>query len=109
MASRGFSTLEKAWSTPLPPMSKESAVQYMAQTIAEALLEEGAKIGREEGALAKSREILLRLLRLKFKRIPPTIRATIQATENLQKLDTWLDEFATAEKLADIHFASRPG
>jgi hypothetical protein len=80
--------------------SAKDEVEYMAQTIAEALI--------EEGALAKSREILLRLLRLKLERIPPTIRATIQATENIQKFDTWLDELVTAEKLANMHFASRP-
>jgi hypothetical protein len=103
-----FTTLEKDGLDLMHHRSAKDEVDYMAQTIAEALIEEGAKKGREQGALAKSREILLRLLRLKFKRIPPTIRATINATENIQKFDAWLDELVTAEKLADMHFASRP-
>jgi hypothetical protein len=62
------------------------------KTIAEALREEG------------KREMLLRLLRLRFKQVPPAIEAKIKAIDDSQQLDACLDAFATARKLADIDF-----
>jgi hypothetical protein len=72
----------------------------MGKTIAEALHEEGERAGR----LGAKREILLRLLRLRFKKVPAAIEAKIQATDDAQQLDTWFDEFATARKLSDVDF-----
>jgi hypothetical protein len=80
--------------------SEQAEVQNMATTIAEALV--------EEGELKRSREILLRQLRLKYKQVPAAIEAEINATQDIQQLQTWLDEFATSKKLADIRFSSRP-
>jgi hypothetical protein len=64
----------------------------MAKTIAEDLQDKA------------KRETLLRQLRLRFKAIPESIEAKIQATDDSQQLATWLDEFATARKLSDIDF-----
>jgi predicted transposase YdaD len=83
--------------------SERPEVQSMAKTIAEALIEEG----KEQGALETRREDLIRMLRLKFKRVPAEVEAEISATQDLEQLQTWLDEFAIAKKLADIRFGSR--
>jgi hypothetical protein len=64
----------------------------MAKTAAEALRDEG------------KREMLLKQLKVRFKKVPPEIEAKIQATQDTQQLDTWLVAFATARKLSDIPF-----
>ena len=45
-------------------------------------------------------------MRLKFKRVSPAITAEIEAAQDVQQLDDWLDAFATAEKISDIPFQS---
>jgi hypothetical protein len=72
----------------------------MSKTIAEAIREEAAV----EARLLANRETLLRLLRLRFKKIPSSVEATIEATRNRDTLNEWLDAFATAKKLGDIPF-----
>jgi predicted transposase YdaD len=86
--------------------SEQPEVQIMGKTIAEALMEEGEAKGILKGALATRRQTLLRLLGLRFKRVPPAIKAEIEASEDSQQLDAWLEAFATAEKLTDIPFQS---
>ncbi len=90
--------------------SKRTEVESMSKTIAEVIKEEGFLEGREEGilegTLKKQRETLLRQLRLKFKRVPAAIEAEINATQDVKKLDDWLDQVVIAKTLADIHFAS---
>jgi hypothetical protein len=80
--------------------AEQPEVRIMGQTIAEALMEEGAVRGSLEG----KRETLLRQLRLRFKRVSPAIAAEIQAAQDARQLDDWLDAFATADKLSDIPF-----
>jgi hypothetical protein len=82
---------------------EQPEVQIMGKTIAEALREEGKAQGVLEGTLASKRETLLRL---KFKRVSPAISAQIEAAQDGQQLDNWLDAFATAEKITDIPFQS---
>jgi hypothetical protein len=72
--------------------------QIMGRTIAEMYLDQG----REQGQLQNARAILLRQLRKRFKRVPRKVEARIAATTNLQELETWLDNFATAAALADV-------
>jgi hypothetical protein len=72
--------------------SRQAEVNAMNKTIAEDLQDKA------------KRETLLRQLRLRFKTIPAAIESKIQATDDSQQLDTWLDEFATARKLGDIDF-----
>jgi predicted transposase/invertase (TIGR01784 family) len=88
--------------------SKQAEVEAMGKSIAELIKEEGILEGREEGVLEAKRETLIRLLRLKFKRVPAAIEAEINATQDVRKLDDWLDELVTAKTLSDIHFSSRP-
>jgi hypothetical protein len=86
--------------------AEQPEVQIMGQTIAEALMEEGAVKGKAAGILEGKRETLLRQLRLRFKRVSPAITAEIQAAQDGGQLDDWLDAFATADKIGDIPFQS---
>ena len=49
----------------------------------------------------------MRLLRLKFKRVSSAINAEIEASQEVQQLDTWLDALITADKITDIPFQAR--
>jgi hypothetical protein len=88
-------------------VSRQAEVRNMGKTIAEALIEEGIVKGMERGELKRSRENLLLLLREKYKRVPAAIEAEINATQDIQQLETWMKELIRAKKLTDIHFASR--
>jgi hypothetical protein len=83
--------------------------RIMGRTIAEMYLDQGREQGREqgriEGQLQNARATLLRLLRKRFKRVPRKVEARITATTNLQELETWLDNFANAETLAQVGIA----
>lgn len=80
--------------------AERPSVQLMGQTIAESLIEKG----KAEGALAKQRETLLRLLRLKFKRISSATTVEIETTQDSEQLDHWLDAVITADKINEIPF-----
>jgi hypothetical protein len=70
----------------------------MGKTIAEALMEEGA--ARE--AARSRQQILLRLLRGRFRRVPAGVVKRVENTTDVAQLDAWLDAFAKAQKLADV-------
>jgi predicted transposase YdaD len=82
----------------------------MSQTIAEMYLEQGREQGRvqgrvegeQEGALKAARGMLLLQLRKRFKKVPRKVEARITATTNMQELETWVENFATAASLADV-------
>jgi hypothetical protein len=57
--------------------------------------------------LESKRETLLRLLRQKFKRVPPAVEAEINAAQDINKLNQWLAEVVVAKSLSDMHFSSR--
>jgi predicted transposase YdaD len=82
----------------------------MTRTIAEALRDEGRKEGRKqgrrEGELRARQQMLLRLLRLRFKKLPKAVERTVLTTEDLARLETWLDRFATANTLEEIGIQS---
>jgi hypothetical protein len=86
--------------------AEQPEVQIMGKTIAEALMEEGEAKGVIKGALAARRETLLRLLRQKFKRVPPAVTAEIESSEDIQQLDSWIGAVIPADKLSDIPFRS---
>jgi hypothetical protein len=81
-----------------------SEVELMGQTIAEALLEEGELKGEIKGAIKSKRATLLRLIQLRFSGVSPAILAEIEATKDNQKLDEWLDAFATAKEISEMPF-----
>lgn len=74
----------------------------MGKTIAEALREEGRIEGREEAELGALRATLTRQLRRKFKNVPDTAVQAIEATDDVERLASWLDRLITARNLADL-------
>jgi hypothetical protein len=78
--------------------STQSEVADMGKTIAEVL--------QDERELTAKRATLLRLLHLKFKKVPEAIEAEIQATLDIQQLDRWLDALITARSIRKIPFAA---
>jgi hypothetical protein len=77
---------------------EQAEVQIMGKTIAEAL--------EEKGALRGKREALLQLLRLKFKRVSAAITAEVQATQDSEQLDAWLEAVLTADRISAMPFQS---
>jgi hypothetical protein len=73
-------------------------VYDMGQTIAEALREEG----RAEEAVRSRQETLLRVLRIRFRKVPSGVEQRITNTDSPDQLDTWIDAFAKAKKLSDV-------
>ncbi len=74
----------------------------MGQTIAEMYIEKGRLEGKIEGEIEGKRATLLRQLRKRFKKVPRKIETRINATIDMQELETWLDNFAEAETLAEV-------
>ncbi|HUG93145.1 MAG TPA: Rpn family recombination-promoting nuclease/putative transposase [Planctomycetaceae bacterium] len=92
-------------------------IRQMGKTIAEALMEKGrrqerakqktiAEAFKEEGRreeMARVRQqTLLRQLRRRFKDLPVDIVQAVESTQDIERLDTWLDRFATATCLEDV-------
>ena len=100
------------WCDEQIPMLRRIA-DFIRSTVNKSTQPEVAAMGKtifdvvkEEGALDAKRQILLRLLHLKFKNVPEAIKAEIQATPDIQQLDLWLDAFATARSIRKIPFAA---
>jgi len=74
----------------------------MGRTIADALKDEGRIEGRAQGRLETARGTLIRLLHRRFGNVPDETIQIIEATSDLDRLNTWLDRFATAETLDDV-------
>jgi hypothetical protein len=72
----------------------------MGQAVAEAMRAEGKKQG-EIGALQRN---LLSLLRQRFDRVPTETADTIKATDDIDRLEGWLQHVLTVERILDaIH------
>jgi hypothetical protein len=85
-------------------------VLEMRRTIADVLKEEGRKEGREEGReegkLLECRKILLRQLHQSFSKVPKTIVAAIERSDDLEQLHAWLDRIGDAATLEEIGIGS---
>jgi hypothetical protein len=57
---------------------------------------------REQGAVRALREMLLRQLRRRFKEIPAETEQIVANTDDLARLQEWLDRFATAKSLKEV-------
>jgi hypothetical protein len=64
--------------------------------------------GRRAGEIHSRQETLVRLLRRRFGRVPRATEQLIRATADTTRLDAWLDNFATAQTLADVGTAAQP-
>ena len=69
-------------------------------TAGDVLVERGRKKGLEQGLTNGRRDVLLRLLRGRFRTVPKAAAARIQAAD-IAQLDRWLDQLLTAPTLAD--------
>jgi hypothetical protein len=78
----------------------------MWKSMADVTEERGRKKGRREGQqkekIESRRQILERLLRQQFGRVPRSVVETIQATDDVPRLDAWIDAVVTAKTLADV-------
>jgi hypothetical protein len=77
-------------------------VQTMGRTIAEALRDEGRAEGRAEEAVQSRQQTLLRLLRIRFRKVPKRVEGVILATTDVAQLDGWVDQVMTAQTLSDL-------
>jgi hypothetical protein len=50
----------------------------------------------------RTREILVRLLRRKFPEVPTEVITRIEATDDVDQLDVWLDRIVDAETIVDV-------
>ena len=80
----------------------------MGKTIAEELMEKGKRDGVREGARAAEisarQRTLSRQLEKRFGEIPANVAAVINATNDVGRLDGWLDQIVVAESLEDFKF-----
>jgi hypothetical protein len=75
---------------------RKAEAEEMSKTIAEAI--------GEASAARALRQALLDMLELRFKKIPESVRDTIEQTHSIERLEGWMRAFATARKLSDIPF-----
>jgi hypothetical protein len=54
--------------------------------------------------LSNEHRLVIRQLRRKFQQIPAVFVQQIEATDDMEQLDNWLDQIMSANQLADIDF-----
>jgi hypothetical protein len=77
-------------------------VKAMGRTIAEALRDEGRAEGRAAAEVQLRQQMLLRLVRVRFRKVPKAVEGIILATTDTAQLDGWLDLVVTASSLSDM-------
>ena len=99
--------------------SIQKEVGVMGQTIREAILEEGERIGErigerrgekigerrgeKKGLVTGKQETLLLQLRRRFgKQVTPRVVKLVQSTENISRLDAWSEKILDAKTLQDV-------
>ena len=71
----------------------------MGKTMADVLIERGARKARKKVAIETRQQTLVRLLRKRFGDVPPWVVDGIYSTQGVRQLDIWLDRFALAGRL----------
>lgn len=74
-------------------------MQELELSWADRLREEGREEGLHEGLLRGKRETLKRLLAARFRTLPPSVEARIDAVASAEELDGYLDRVLTAASL----------
>ena len=87
--------------------SIQKEVNVMGQTIREAILEEGEQkgllLGEQKGLVLGKQESLLLQLRKRFgKRVTARVTKLVQSTENISRLDAWIENILDAKTLQDV-------
>jgi hypothetical protein len=81
-------------------------VPVTGKTIREMFIDQGIEKGRKEEAVQARRQVLVRLLKNRFGRIPIKQVRRIEATTDLTRLNAWLDAVVTAQTLDDLGILS---
>jgi len=84
--------------------ARRREVETMWRSMADVMEEKG----RKKGELQSRQDILVRLLRQRFRRVPRSLEQVIRTTNDIARLDAWLKNFATAETLADVGIVAAP-
>ncbi len=82
----------------------DKEVQNIIMTGADALLQQGEIRGEKRGKIQAKREDLLKLLDIRIGAVPDTVIQRISRMRSLSRLDTLLEQVATAQKLDDIEW-----
>jgi hypothetical protein len=77
---------------------RREEVETMTRTIADALRDEG----RQEGEVRSLQRTLVRQLRRRFGRLPRAVEQVIRGTDDVARLDAWLDEVVSAATLDEV-------
>ena len=77
-------------------------VIQMGKTMAEVLRERGRLEGEAKAAIETRQQTLVRLLRKRFGDVPADVVRTVESTTDVDRLDEWLDRFATARTLDEL-------
>ena len=84
----------------------KEALETMAQTTAELLIEQGEARGlvkgKVEGKVEGKQEDILRILRIRFPEAPDTLSQKITTIQNIPKLDALLEHAMTADSLEEV-------
>jgi hypothetical protein len=73
-------------------------VVKMRKTGAEALMERGA----QKAGLLTRRQTLVRLLHRRFGSVPSDVVSVVEAADDVDQLDDWLDRLVTAQTLEEL-------
>jgi hypothetical protein len=82
--------------------SARERIEAMAQTAAEAWMEEGKAKGLVEGQVLAIREALRRQLTLKFGALPEAVRQRIESAADLDRLNAALDQVLALQSLDEL-------
>ncbi len=80
----------------------EVEVETMAKTMADVYIEQGKAQGIEQGEIQAKREMILKLLDIHIGNIPETVSKKVSRIRSRSRLDSLLEQVATAKTLDDI-------
>ena len=84
--------------------NKDTEVESLIMTGAEALIQQGKKEGFEQVEIKTKREVLLNLLGHRIGEIPDTVAKRVSRIRSRTRLDSLLEQATTADKLDDINW-----
>jgi hypothetical protein len=99
-------TLQKLILDSMPSeLHRQESIQ-MAETMADVLRREGKREGKLEGECHARQQTLLRQLTQRFGDVPHEVVKAVEATQDVERLDAWLDRILTATTLDEMQLAS---
>jgi hypothetical protein len=88
--------------------ARRREVEAMMRTMADVLRAEGREEGMRAEKVHSRQQTLVRQLRVRFGRVPRSVKEVIRATDDITRLDGWLEAILTAPTLADMNILARP-